>query len=350
MFGKKGLVGIDVGHYFTKIVYFENKKGVIELISAFKERTPDGIVSAEGVDENIFSEFISTVFSENKIRNKNVAISLNSSTVISKTLSMPLVADEEMEQAIMWEAEQYAPFGMEHVNASYQLLERNEEKKEMTVLIAITKKDIIESYKRALKKAKLNLKIVDVDVFAVANAFFVNEPDKAKKHNLFVDVGHVSTKLVFTKNEIPVFSRYIDFGFSDMLDEASDVLEIKKEEIDLIFEPSYKDKEKKESFLNFINDKMVMLYTQIQNSITFYKANILDMEEDVENIVLVGCLGALTDRLNLEFAEELLKSKIITFNPFNFASKSGFSNESVVLEDSSFYTIASGLSLRGLDL
>ncbi|WP_025270264.1 type IV pilus assembly protein PilM [Hippea sp. KM1] len=350
MFGKKGLVGIDVGHYFTKVVYLENKKGVIELVGAYKEKTPNDILSAEGIEEELFADFISSVFSDNRIKNKNVAISLNSSIVISKMLSMPLVADEEIEQAIMWEAEQYAPFGMENVNASYQLLERDEEKKEMTILLALTKKDVVESYKSAFKKAKLNLKVIDVDVYATANAFFINEPDKANKHNLFVDMGHTSTKLIFTKKEIPIFSRYIDFGFSDILEEAMNILDIKEEEIDSIFESSYKDKDKRYGFFNFINDKIITLYTQIQNSLTFYKANILETEEDVENIVFVGCLGALMDKLNLNLAEELLKANILSFNPFNFASKGSLENRGVISEGASFYTIAAGLSLRGLGI
>ncbi|WP_035588705.1 type IV pilus assembly protein PilM [Hippea jasoniae] len=344
----KGIVGIDIGREYTKVVYFNEKKGIVSLSHAFREETPEGMILSDGVDEEIMVDFLKNIFSTHKLKNKHVAISLNSAGVITKTLTMPLVADEEIKQAIMWEAEQYAPFGMEQVNVDYHVFEKNEEKKEMTVLIAIAKRDIIDAYKNAFKKARLRLDVVDVDVFALYNAFEVNQPEKAKQHSLLVDLGYSSTKLIFVNNGLPVFSRYIDFGFSYIVDEAVEILDVKQQEIELILN-NHKH-EKHGSLINFINDKLAGLYAQLSNSITFYKANILEIEEDVDNVVFSGILGALFDEIDIESARNFINIDIVSFNPFDFATKDGVIEgfEEVNSSVASFYCIAAGLSVRGL--
>ncbi len=347
MFGKVGLVGVDVGHYYTKVVEFERKKGVVSLVKVFKERTPEGVLSADGCDEVVLSEFLRSIFSEHKVKNRNVAFSINSSFVITKTLKMPLVVDEEIEQAVMWEAEQYAPVGIEEVNVSYQVLGKDENKKEMVILIAITKKGIIESYKSAFKRAKLKLEIVDVDVFSTSNAFLFSKPKAKDQHNLIVDLGYLSTKLVFLKDGLPTFTRYMDFNFSHILKEAKDVFNVKEEDVEIIL--SGEQSEKKEGLVNFFNEKLFVLYTQIRNSITFYNTSIVDIEEPINNIVFTGVLGVLYEYLSIERIRDILNGDVIQFNPFDFASKDNIENlDEVSKGTSSLYCVASGLSLRGV--
>ncbi len=348
MFGRRGLVGVDIGHYYTKVVYLEDKKGSVSLVRVFKERTPEGVISTEGCDEIVLGDFLQYIFSEYRVKNKNVAFGLNSSFVITKTLKVPLVVDEEIEQAVMWEAEQYAPVSIDDVNVSYQVLRKDREKNEMSILIAITKKDIIESYKTAFKRAKLKLEVVDVDVFATSNAYFFANPGGKGKHNLIVDLGYSSTKMIFLRNGMPMFTRYMDFNFSNVLNEAKEILEIKDEEVErLIREPR---SEKKESLVAFFNDKLFNLYSQIQNSITFYNSGVLDIAEPVENIVFAGALGVLYEHLNIESVREFLKAEISQFNPLEFVGKEDIENlEDIVLGASSVYCVATGLSLRGIE-
>ena len=346
---KGEVVGVDIGHYYTKVVDIVDKKGVFVLKHAFKEFTPQDVITSEGVDEIVLGDFLKSIFSQHGVRSKSVAVALSSSFVITKTLTMPLVADEEVDQAVMWEAEQYAPVSMEDVNVSYQILDKNEEKNEMTVLLALTKKEIVDTYIKAFNRAKLKVKIVDVDVFSIYNAYEINNKDALNKHIAFVDMGYSSTKLLFAKKGVPIFSRYMDFNFASLINEAVDVLSLKKEEIGILLSKKQQD-EKKESLINFLNDKLIALYTQIQNSVTFYMNNILSVEEPIEEVVLVGVLGSLYENLNIEIMQEFFKSDITRFNPFDVVSKegSGESIDETTPDISPFYCIASGLALRSV--
>ena len=344
---KKNLVGLDIGSYYTKIVELEERKGVVVIKKAIKERTPDLITNPEEMDIDVMAEFLSSVFSQYKIKNKNAALALNSSFVITKTVNMPLVVDEEIEQAVMWEAEQYAPFGIEQVNVSYQIMNRDSEKNEMTVLIVLTKREIVNSYLNAVKKAKLNIRILDVDVFAMANAFSKNQTELDKKHNMIVDVGYNSTKIVFLKSGVPTFSRYVEFGFKSIIDDASAAFNMPSGEIEMLIESSSSDS-KRDSIIAFINDKTERLYSQLQNSINFYESNVLDNYDDIDNIVFSGAFGVMFDYLKDSIPAELINKNVIRFNPFAVFSSQENIFEDVGLSTNSLYSIAVGLAVRGL--
>ncbi len=346
---KRNLVGLDIGSYYTKVVELKDKKGVISIENAAKERTPDGVFDQEKLDVDIVAEFLKSFFTQNKIRNKNVAVSLNSSFVITKTVTMPLVVDEEIEQAVMWEAEQYAPFGIEQVNVSYQIMNKDNDKNEMTTLIVLTKKDIVESYKEAFSKAKLNIHILDVDIFALANAFFQNDYDNSSKHNLLVDVGYNSTKLVFTRNEIPTFSRYVDFGFKYILEEASSIFSSSVDEVSNMLEQIESVEEsKRDSLISFIQDKTGKLYIQLQNSIGFYEANVLNTFDEINNIAFSGALGALFDYVRMNMPEDIINKNAMKVKPFSVFVVNGEGLEDVSTNAGSLYSIAVGLAVRGL--
>ena len=346
---KKGLVGLDIGGCYTKVVEIKEKKGVASVENVAKEKTPDGFFVQEKIDIDVASEFLKSVFSANKIKNKNVAVALNSSFVITKTIVMPLVVDEEIDQAVMWEAEQYAPFGMDQVNVSYQVMNKDANKNEMTVLIVLTKKEIVESYKEAFKKAKLNIEVLDVDIFALSNAFFKNEYEESSKHNMLIDVGYNSTKLVFVKNEIPTFSRYVDFGFKYIIEEAASVFSASQEEAANMFENLSKvEDSKKEALISFMQDKTSKLYIQIKNSIGFYEANVLTAYDELDNIVLSGAIGVMFEYLKNTMPEEMIKRNIVRMKPFNVFVVNDTGLEDVASSVSSLYSLAVGLAVRGL--
>ncbi len=347
--GKKSLVGVDIGRHYTKIVELENKKGIATIKRAFKERTPENLFSEDEFDSDLMTEFLKSLFQDYKVRNRNVAIALNSSRVITKLAKMPLVVDEEIEQAVMWEAEQYAPVAMDQVNVSYQIMSKDKEKNEMLVLIVLTKKEVVDSYVDAFHKARLRVHLVDVDIFAAANALLKNEQDVLNRHVMLVDVGYYSSKLVFLKQGIPQFSRFLEFGFGSVIEDATDVLEMPKQEAFSILENMEKaDESKRSLLLSFLKDKSVRLYGQLENSMSFYETNVLDVAEEIEEIYFCGAFGALFPYIEDSFPDEFKTKGVRRLNPFGAFVSEVAEFPDVATEASSLYSVAVGLSVRGL--
>ena len=124
------------------------------------------------------------------VKNKNVATSISGFSVIPKKISISKRDESELESSIQEEAEQYIPFDISDVNLDYEILTREEEEEApeteegeneegakeedsglMDVMLVAAKKDIIEDYVSLIHLAGLNPTVLDVDAFALQNAF-----------------------------------------------------------------------------------------------------------------------------------------------------------------------------------
>ena len=349
---RKSFLGIDIGHYYTKIVDISEKDNIRFLNSAIKERTPDALFTDENIDEEILKEFIKDIVSTHKIKNKKTAIALNSSVVIAKMVDMPLVDTKEMEQSVMWEAKQYIPFNLDTVNVSYQIMKKDEDAKEMQVLIAAVKKDKINSYVNAIKNAGLQVLVADVDVFSEANIFYSNNENVVNDSNLIIDVGYDATKMLFMQGEIPAFSRYVDFGFKTITDSISRNLEISFDKANsMMNDVNSLSEDLKIRVLSIVHDEMQNLYDETKNSIIFYRTNVKSAVSDsIKRIVLSGAAGCLIDHIKEDFLSSVGDIKdIVSINPFQLlTAQSGDFDLNDISDSAALYSVATGLAMRGL--
>ncbi len=83
----------------------------------------------------------------------------------------------ELSESIYWEAEQYIPFDIQDVNLDYQILDPGtgpDSKGTMDVLLVAAKKEKIADYTGVIAQAGRVPVVVDVDAFALQNAYEVN--------------------------------------------------------------------------------------------------------------------------------------------------------------------------------
>ena len=112
-----------------------------------------------------------------------LAASLSGNAVIVKKISLPIMSDAELAESIYWEAEQYIPFDIQDVNLDYQILDPGtspDGKGTMEVLLVAAKKEKIADYTGVIAQAGRLPVVVDVDAFALQNAYEVNyapDPD-----------------------------------------------------------------------------------------------------------------------------------------------------------------------------
>ncbi len=93
-----------------------------------------------------------------------------------KKISLPVMTPAELSESIYWEAEQYIPFDIQDVNLDYQILDSGTagEGGTMDVLLVAAKKDKIADYTGVIAQAGRVPVVVDVDAFALQNAFEMN--------------------------------------------------------------------------------------------------------------------------------------------------------------------------------
>src|SRR5829696_1662681 len=83
---------------------------------------------------------------------------------------------------------------------------------EMSVLLVAAKRELIESKIRILTDAGLEPGMVDVDAFALHNAFEINYPEAMRGIVALVNIGHDVTNINILDEDVPILTRDITVG------------------------------------------------------------------------------------------------------------------------------------------
>src|SRR5580765_1322577 len=174
----KALVGLDIGSSAVKAVELK-PAGKSYKVTAFgtEPLPPDSIVDGAIIDGAAVADAIRRLFDGRAIKTKDVAASLSGNAVIVKKISLPVMTDAELAESIYWEAEQYIPFDIQDVNLDYQILDAGrgpDSKGTMDVLLVAAKKEKIADYIGVITQAGRTAVVVDVDAFALQNAYETN--------------------------------------------------------------------------------------------------------------------------------------------------------------------------------
>jgi type IV pilus assembly protein PilM len=104
------------------------------------------------------------------------------------------------------------PFDMESVELDFQILDPDGDGMEMSVLLVAAKRDLIESKMHLLTDAGLMPTVVDVDAFALHNAFELNHPDAMNGVVGLINIGHENTNINILDDGVPILTRDITVG------------------------------------------------------------------------------------------------------------------------------------------
>ncbi len=235
---RRPLVAIDIGSYSIKMVHLQKKGNGLELINmAMITLPPDSVVDGEIENPEAVIEALKNLIKAEGVKNKNVVMSISGQSVIIKKISVPEISDEDVSEMINKEAEQYIPFDIEEVNLDFQAFRlppaeedaappAEDEEKQMDVLIVAARKDTIQVFQDVVKEVGLNLRVLDLDVFALENAYEHNydfEPDTAFA---IVNVGGTMTNVNIMENDVTAFTRDIPVGGNNISEEIQKNLSV----------------------------------------------------------------------------------------------------------------------------
>ncbi|TMI96040.1 MAG: hypothetical protein E6H01_14090, partial [Bacillati bacterium ANGP1] len=83
---------------------------------------------------------------------------------------------------------------------------------QMNVLLVAAKRELVEGRMGLLTEAGLHAAIVDVDAFAIHNAFELNYPDAMQGVVGLVNIGHEVTNVNILEEGVPVLTRDLSVG------------------------------------------------------------------------------------------------------------------------------------------
>lgn len=302
---KKELIGIDIGSNSIKLVKLKGSKGSYELDAVgIAPLPPEAIVDNSLMDTSAIVDALKTLVASLDIKKlKDVSSSVSGNSVIIRKITLPATSADELENEIQWEAEQYIPFDINDVNIDFQMLEPDEaDPSRMFVLLVASKKDIINDYQSVFTEAGLKLMLVDVDVFAVQNAFEINYDMDPDDVYALVNIGANMMNLNVIKSGVSLFTRDVQVGGAMYSEEIQKKMGISTEEAEKAKLSVTADSPAiLLDSINRVNDTLSM---EIRRSLDFYNSNAV--EGRISKVFLSGggckalhLLDAVAAKLNL---------------------------------------------------
>jgi type IV pilus assembly protein PilM len=318
VFGKsKAIVGLDIGSSAVKAVELKVSGRAYRVTAYGSEPVPaDAIVDGAIIDAGAVADAIRRLFDGNKaFKAKDVCASLSGNAVIVKKITLPVMTESELSESIYWEAEQYIPFDIQDVNLDYQILDAGtgpESRGSMEVLLVAAKKEKIGDYTGVIAQAGRTPVIVDVDAFALQNAYEVNYGLEPGRVVVLLNAGASAININILQGDQSVFTRDISMG-------GNAYTEAVQKELDLPFDLAEQLKkgipvdgatfEEARPVLHAITENVLL---EVQKTFDFFKATA--SSEQLDRIMLSG--GASRVDGFREMLQERFNAPVEDFDPF----------------------------------
>jgi type IV pilus assembly protein PilM len=343
----KAVVGLDIGSSAVKGVELKavGKKYKV-LAFASEPIPPDSIVDGAIIDGAAVADAIRRLFENKAFKAKEVAASLSGNAVIVKKINLPVMTESELAESIQWEAEQYIPFDIQDVNLDYQILDAGtgpDSKGTMEVLLVAAKKEKIADYTGVISQAGRVPVIVDVDAFALQNAYETNYGIDAQAVVVLLNAGASAININIVTGDQSVFTRDVALG-------GNAYTEAVQKELNLPFDTA--EQLKKGEAVNgtsFEDVKPVLhamtenVLLEIQKTFDFFKAT---ASSDHIDRILVSGGASRVDGFTQALAERF-GAPVEMFDPFRTVAfepaKLGVDEASGLVQTAA---VAVGLALR----
>ena len=343
----KSLVGIDIGANAVKVLQLSRSGRQWTVQRYAVEPSPRNTLVENAIsDIDQLSQTIERAVKKSGTRLKRAAVAISTAHIITKTITMPSgLTDEELEEQIELEADHYIPYPLEEVNLDFEVLGPSESSRhEDEVLIAACRKEIVEDYVAAIEQAGLQAAVVDVDAFAIENAFALvakQLPGGGRKQTIAVlDFGSATTLVTVLNNRKTIYTRAHNFGGQHLNKEIQNKYGLSPEEARLAMRSGDLPKDYLTEVLNPFIDSMAQ---ETLRALQFFYSS--SPYNSIDKVLLVGGCAQLPG-----VVEPLLQSIGVptsVANPFVGMNISSSIKKRAFKQDSSSLFVACGLAMRG---
>ena len=308
---KNAVVGLDIGSSSIKAIEMTSMGN--EFVITGYGQTPfpeDG--------ENV-SEVINNLLQSNNFKSKRVITSVSGREVIVRYISMQPVDAENLNNAVKFEADKYIPYDLAEVVLDSQALDESSfgtvSSAEMKVLLVAAKRSLIEQRVQLIKDSSLAPDVIDVDCFALGNAFELRNilSPRAEVENRVVsliDIGASKTNITIMIGNTSFFTREIYLAGNEFTEEI-------QRRMDVDIEIAEKLKRKPNVYALEIQEAVASVVDDLANEITlsfdFFESQ---FEREVEEIYVSGG-GSQFFSLEPDF-ERVFGKRINRWNPTKY--------------------------------
>ncbi len=351
LFGRRSIpvIGLDISSTAVKLLEL-SKSGDRYKVESYSVEPlpPNSVVEKNITDEQAVGDAILRAANRSGTRNKFAAVAVSGSAVITKVIAMPAdLTGDDLEGQIQLEADQYIPYPLEEVAMDFEVIGPSEsDPDKVDVLLAASRSENVDVRVAAAEIAGFQVRIVDVEAFAMENAFALlarDMPEGGLDQTIaLVDIGATLTTLSVLHDNKIIYAREQVFGGRQLTEEIQRRYGLSYEEAGLAKRQGGLPDNYGPEVLEPFKEAMAQ---QVSRSLQFFYSS--SQYSHVDHIVLAGGCASI------EGADELITERTGTdvsiANPFaNMAIASRVRSEALS-NDASALMIATGLALRSFD-
>jgi type IV pilus assembly protein PilM len=275
----RSLLGLDLGSRMIKGVELTREGGKVKVSACFAREAPDPATRKEVLQDLLAGA---------GLRTRRVATAVSGRTVTVRYIALPVATDDELKSALPLEADKYIPYDVEEVYLDGQRLPLEQEQeegkegkkagaKESKVLMVAAKKGLVHDQVALIESVKLLPVLVDVDAFALGNAFIFSHGDRYNPAEVMalIDIGAAKTNVSILRGGVALFTREFYRAGDDLTDAVAKRLGGEKEAAEEIKrKPDVRLQEVLEATRNVVED----IGNEIRLSFDYFESQFEAME------------------------------------------------------------------------
>lgn len=358
------MLGIDISPSAVKLIEL-SRSGQRFRVEAFAvEPLGEGMMEDRNLtDPGQVGEAIKRAWRRSGTRLRRAAVAVPTSSVITRAVPMPAEFKEsDIEANMSIEAAQYIPYPIEEVYLDFEVRGPSQANSEMQdVNLVASRRENVDTREAALKEAGLVPAIVDVEMYALENAFRLLADSLPKVGGeggalslakardgltALVDIGATVTNLYILQNDRAIFTREQGFGCDQLTIRIAETYGLPRDQA----EQMKRSGQVADDFAATVLEPFKqMLAEQIGHGLQFFFSSdqYASGRYNVDTIVLVGG-GAMIVGLDRVVADVLDITTVVA-NPFKSMGSAVRVNSGALLRDAPLLAVAGGLALRSFD-
>ena len=342
------LVGVDISSTAVKLLQLSRAGNRYRVEHyAVEPLPPNAVIEKNIVEVEAVGEAIKRAVARSGTRARHAAAAVAGSAVITKIIPMPADLDtDEIEAQVELEAVNYVPYPIEEVNLDFEVLGPMPGNADsVQVLLAASRAENVDARVSALELGGLIPKVMDVEAFAIENAFALLADQLSSPRDgivALIDSGATMTTLNVLRNGRSLYSREQVFGGKQLTDEVMRRYGLGYEEAGLAKRQGGLPETYEAEVLEPFKEAMVQ---QVSRLLQFFYAG--SEFNRVDQIVIAG--GCATISGIAQMIEEQLGVPTMVANPLAHMTLNPRVQAHALAQDAPALMIACGLALRSFD-
>lgn len=292
-------IGLDISDISVRLVQFSlNSKGGYSVQAYVDKPLSKEVIRDDSVKSvQILVDSIKEALQNpqlGKFLGKQVVASIPETKSFVRVIEMPKMSEQEVKEAIKWEAEQYVPLPLNQVYLDWIIIGdlEQEHSGKMKVLLTASPKDYIDDLTSYLKQAGLRPVALEVESQATARSLV---SDDANDTALILDINAVRSSFIIFDHGTLQFTSSMPIAGNSFSEAITKVMNITFDEAEKIkrkvgLEKEAESGQVRKALLPVLSN----LVSEIKNTIKFYEEH-TGSNVKISRLILTGGSSKLKD-------------------------------------------------------